>query len=52
VFVGIEDYQARFAEKEAAELVAIFIDSRWTPFYQCSRGQVLDCCPEASLAIQ
>jgi len=52
VFVGVEDYQARFAEKEAAELGAIFIDSRWTPFYQCSCGEVLDFAPECVLTVQ
>lgn len=27
VFVGTEDYQARFAEKEAKEMGAVFVDA-------------------------
>jgi hypothetical protein len=27
VFVGVEDYQARFAEKEAQEMGAVFVDA-------------------------
>jgi hypothetical protein len=34
VFVGGEDYQARFAEKEALEMGAVFVDARVAPFYQ------------------
>jgi hypothetical protein len=34
VFVGVEEYQARFAEKEAQEMGAGFVDARRTPFYQ------------------
>lgn len=50
VFVGVEDYQARFAEKEAQELGAVFVDVRVTPFYQC--GQVLDFAPEGVWTVQ
>jgi hypothetical protein len=42
VLVAIEDYRAKFAEKEAQELNAIFVDVRVTPFYQCECGQALD----------
>jgi len=52
VFVGIEDYQARFAEKEAQEMGATFIDARITPFYECECGQVLDFAPEGFLTVQ
>jgi hypothetical protein len=52
VYVGSEDYQAKFAEKIAQEIGAIFIDARATPFYQCECGQVLDFTTEASVLIQ
>jgi hypothetical protein len=52
VYVGCEDYQARFAEKEALELGARFVDARVEPFLTCSCGQVLDFAPEASMMIQ
>jgi hypothetical protein len=52
VFVGCEDYQARFAEKEAQEMGAVFVDARRTPFYQCECGQVLDFALECVLAVQ
>ena len=52
VFVGNEDYQARFAEKEAAEMGATFIDARQTPFYECTCGQCLDFAIESTFTIQ
>jgi hypothetical protein len=52
VFVGVEVYQARFAEKEAKEMGAVFVDARRTPFYQCECGQVLDFALECVLAVQ
>lgn len=52
MFVGVEDYQARFAEKEAVKLGAIFIDARTTPFYQCECGQVLDIVLDGVLTVQ
>jgi hypothetical protein len=52
VYVGCEDHQARFAEKEAAKLGAIFIDARQTPFVICACGQVLDFAPECVLTVQ
>jgi hypothetical protein len=48
VFVGSEDYQAAFAEKEAMEMGALFIDARFTPFVTCACGQVLDFALDAS----
>ncbi len=52
VYVGSEDYQAKFAEKEAIEIGARFVDARHEPFVTCSCGQVLDFAPEVSLMIQ
>ena len=52
VFVGTEDHEARFAEKEAAEMSAIFIDARHTPFMTCTCGQALDFAPEGVFKIQ
>jgi hypothetical protein len=52
VFVGVEDYQAQFAEKEAAELGAVFVDARLSPFVVCACGQVLDFSPECTIVIQ
>jgi hypothetical protein len=52
VNLGVEDYQARFAEKVAQEIGAIFIDSRVTPFVTCAFGQSLDFAPECSLLVQ
>jgi hypothetical protein len=51
VFTGAEDYQARFAENEAIELGARFVDARREPFLTCSCGQVLDFAPEVSLMV-
>ena len=52
VFVGVEDYQSVFAEKEAAMLGAIFIDARRSPFVTCARGQTLDFSPECTMTVQ
>jgi hypothetical protein len=52
VFTGNEDHQAKFAQKEALELGARFVDARVEPFVICSCGQTLDFAPEASLMIQ
>jgi hypothetical protein len=49
VFVGCEDYQAQFAQREAAELGAQYVDARATPFTAC--GQALDFALESSLLI-
>jgi hypothetical protein len=51
VFVGVEDYQAQFAEREAAEMGAIFVDARRTPFMICRCGQALDFALESSLLV-
>lgn len=52
VFVGVEDYQARFAEKEAAEIGAVFVDARHVPFVTCACGQTLDFAIDCVLTIQ
>jgi hypothetical protein len=52
VFVGVEDYQAEFAEREAGELGARFVDARVTPFVVCECGQALDFALESSLIVQ
>jgi hypothetical protein len=52
VFTGCEDYQARFAEKEAEQLGAVFVDARRLPFVVCVCGQALDFSPESSLLVQ
>ncbi len=52
VYIGSEDYQARFAEKIAVELGARFVDARREPFLTCACGQALDFTPECSLMIQ
>ena len=49
MFVGVEDYQARFAKKDVQEMIAVFVDARWTPFYKCECGQMLDFAPEGAL---
>lgn len=51
VYVGSEDYQAKFAKGQAQEIGAIFIDARAAPFYQCECGQALDFTTEASLMV-
>lgn len=51
VFVGVEDYQAQFAEKEAGELGAVFVDARVMPFVICECGQALDFAIESSLMV-
>jgi hypothetical protein len=51
VFVGVEDYQAQFAEKEAQEIGAVFVDARRIPFVPCECGQVLDFVPECALSV-
>jgi hypothetical protein len=52
VFVGVEDYQAQFAEREAAQLRAVFVDARRSPFVVCACGQALDFSPECTMTIQ
>jgi hypothetical protein len=51
VFVGVEDHQAQFAQREAAQLGAVFVDVRRTPFVICECGQSLDFSLESSLMI-
>lgn len=51
VFTGCEDYQANFAEKEAAQICAVFVDVRRTPFLVCACGQALDFALESSLMV-
>jgi hypothetical protein len=52
VFLGSEDYQARFAEKQAIEIGARFVDSRLEPWLLCPCGQVLDFMPECTVTVQ
>jgi hypothetical protein len=52
VYVGTEDLQAIFAEKEAAQMGAVFMHGRKTPWFECACGQVLDFAPEYALTIQ
>jgi hypothetical protein len=51
VFVGCEDAQPQFAAREAAEIGAVFVDARQTPFVICKCGQSLDFSLESSLMI-
>jgi len=51
VFTGCEDYQAKAAEREAAQLGAVFVDARRMPFVVCQCGQFLDFSLESSLLI-
>jgi hypothetical protein len=52
VFTG-EDYQLKFAQKEAAEMGADhFVDARLEPFVTCPCGQSLDFAPECTLIVQ
>jgi hypothetical protein len=39
------------AKQQAEEMKATFVDSRSTPFMQCSCGQVLDFAPDDSLMV-
>jgi hypothetical protein len=52
VYVGCEDAQALDAEREAAEIGAVFVDARLSPFVVCECGQTLDFALESSLIIQ
>jgi hypothetical protein len=52
VFVGVEDYQAQFAEREAMELGAVFVDARRMPFIACACGQALVFAVDCALTIQ
>jgi hypothetical protein len=52
VFVGVEDYRAEFAEREAQRLGAHFVDARVTPFVVCECGEALDFALESSLIVQ
>jgi hypothetical protein len=51
VFTGCEDHQAQFAEREAAQLGAVFVDARRTPFMICECGRALDFSLESSLMV-
>jgi hypothetical protein len=52
VFTGCQDYQAKFAEREAATFGAVFVDARRSPFVTCACGQALDFSPECTMTVQ